>query len=157
MIENLPLKIDEVGRVVIPKKIRIKYEIKKDSFLLLKPLEKGILFIKQNKENKISNLISKLDKIESIYKLDFMILNQEKIIYASKKLKFSKKSNEEIKKLFTELEKNQRIDVEKLIFAPNSHYYSLINFDDYTKYLFIIFYKDEKLKKIASLICDLFS
>lgn len=157
MIENLPLKIDEVGRVVIPKKIRIKYEIKKDSFLLLKPLEKGILFIKQNKENKISNLISKLDKIESIYKLDFMILNQEKIIYASKKLKFSKKSNEEIKKLFTELEKNQRIDVEKLIFTPNSYYYSLINFDDYTKYLFIIFYKDEKLKKIASLICDLFS
>ncbi|MGN0993101.1 MAG: hypothetical protein ACI4PE_04205 [Bacilli bacterium] len=157
MIENLPLKTDEVGRVVIPKKIRIKYEIKKDSFLLLKPEEKSILFIKQNKENKISNLISKLAKIESIYKLDFMILNQEKIIYASKKLKFSKKSNEEIKKLFTELEKNQRIDVEKLIFTPNSYYYSLINFDDYTKYLFIIFYKDEKLKKIASLICDLFS
>lgn len=157
MIENLPLKIDEVGRVVIPKKVRIKYEIKKDSFLLLKPLEKGILFIKQNKENKISNLISKLAKIESIYKLAFMILNQEKIIYASKKLKFLKNSNEEIKNLFTELEKFQKIDVKKIIFTPNSYYYSLINFDDYTKYLFIIFYKDEESKKIASLICDLFS
>ena len=55
MIENLPLKIDEVGRVVIPKKVRIKYELKKDSFLLLKPQEKSILFIKQNKENKINN------------------------------------------------------------------------------------------------------
>lgn len=157
MIENLPLKIDEVGRVVIPKKVRIKYELKKDSFLLLKPQEKSILFIKQNKENKISNLINKLSKIEIIYEFDFIVLNQEEIIYVSKNIKFFEQNHEEIKELFTEIEKTNKLDVKSLVFPSDSYYYSLINFDDYTKYLFIVFYKDEKNKKIASLICDLFS
>lgn len=159
MIENLPIKIDEVGRVVIPKKIRKKYDIKKDSFLLMIPEEKSILFTKQNKELELTKLVNKFNKIETLYNFDIILLNKEKILYTSQKYEFLKdpKRKEKIVKVITEGKENDKYDVKKLTNSSDPYYYSLINFDNYTKYLIIIFYKDEKLKKIASLIPKLLS
>lgn len=50
MIENLPVKIDEAGRIVVPTKIRKKYNIQKNDLLILKTNENSFQLIKDDQE-----------------------------------------------------------------------------------------------------------
>lgn len=161
VIENLPVKIDEVGRVVIPQKVRKKYDIKKDCTLSLSLEKESVIFTKQDSNEEFNKLLEKFHKIENLYNFDILLANQDKILYTSKKyenLKDQKPSNE-VKKIILKKGTKQKstLNITEEFTLAESHYYSLINFNNYTNYLLIIIYKDENLKKIASLICKLLS
>lgn len=157
MIENLPIKIDEVGRIVIPQKVRRKYDIKKGCVLSLILYEKGILLTKQNKETEFNKILAKIHKIEELYNFDIILTDKEKVLYASKKYKdlMEKRVATEVQKKIEEEKESSEINLNKSFSISNPHYYSFIYSNNYTKYLFIIFYKDNELKKIVSLICNL--
>ena len=159
MIENLPIKIDEVGRIVIPQKVRRKYDIKKGCVLSLIPNEKSILLTKQNNETEFNKMFNKIHKIEKLYNFDVILTDKEKVLYASKKYKdlMNEKVTTEIREIIEEKKENFEINLIKSFSITDPYYYSLINSNNYTKYLFIIFYKDDESKKIASLICKLFT
>lgn len=157
MIENLPIKIDEVGRIVIPQKVRKKYDIKKGCIFSLILNEKSILLTKQNNDTEFNKLLAKIHKIEKLYNFDIILADKEKVLYASKKYKdlMKEKVTLEIKKIIKEERKNEEFNLTKSFSLTEPYYYSLINFNNYTKYLFIILYKKVETKKIASLICKL--
>lgn len=157
MIENLPIKIDEVGRIVIPQKVRKKYDIKKGCIFSLILNEKSILLTKQNNDTEFNKLLAKIHKIEKLYNFDIILADKEKVLYASKKYKdlMKEKVTLEIKKIIKEERENEEFNLTKSFSLTEPYYYSLINFNNYTKYLFIILYKKVETKKIASLICKL--
>ena len=157
MIENLPIKIDEVGRIVIPQKVRKKYDIKKGCIFSLILNEKSILLTKQNNDTEFNKLLAKIHKIEKLYNFDIILADKEKVLYASKKYKdlMKEKVTLEIKKIIKEERENEEYNLTKSFSLTDPYYYSLINFNNYTKYLFIILYKKVETKKIASLICKL--
>lgn len=157
MIENLPIKIDEVGRIVIPQKVRKKYDIKKGCIFSLILNEKSILLTKQNNDTEFNKLLAKIHKIEKLYNFDIILADKEKVLYASKKYKdlMKEKVTLEIKKIIKEERENEEFNLTKSFSLTDPYYYSLINFNNYTKYLFIILYKKVETKKIASLICKL--
>ena len=156
-IENLPIKIDEVGRIVIPQKVRKKYDIKKGCIFSLILNEKSILLTKQNNDTEFNKLLAKIHKIEKLYNFDIILADKEKVLYASKKYKdlMKEKVTLEIKKIIKEERENEEFNLTKSFSLTDPYYYSLINFNNYTKYLFIILYKKVETKKIASLICKL--
>ena len=157
IIENLPIKIDEVGRIVIPQKVRKKYDIKKGCIFSLILNEKSILLTKQNNDTEFNKLLAKIHKIEKLYNFDIILADKEKVLYASKKYKdlMKEKVTLEIKKIIKEERENEEFNLTKSFSLTDPYYYSLINFNNYTKYLFIILYKKVETKKIASLICKL--
>ena len=157
MIEDLPIKIDEVGRIVIPQKVRKKYDIKKGCIFSLILNEKSILLTKQNNDTEFNKLLAKIHKIEKLYNFDIILADKEKVLYASKKYKdlMKEKVTLEIKKIIKEERENEEFNLTKSFSLTDPYYYSLINFNNYTKYLFIILYKKVETKKIASLICKL--
>ena len=157
MIENLPIKIDEVGRIVIPQKVGKKYDIKKGCIFSLILNEKSILLTKQNNDTEFNKLLAKIHKIEKLYNFDIILADKEKVLYASKKYKdlMKEKVTLEIKKIIKEERENEEFNLTKSFSLTDPYYYSLINFNNYTKYLFIILYKKVETKKIASLICKL--
>ena len=63
MIENLPVKVDDVGRIVIPKKIRKKFNIDPNDYLLLTTTNHEIIMKKENIDLKYKNLLEKLKYI----------------------------------------------------------------------------------------------
>ena len=157
MIENLPIKIDEVGRIVIPQKVRKKYDIKKGCIFSLILNEKSILLTKQNNDTEFNKLLAKIHKIEKLYNFDIILADKEKVLYASKIYKdlMKEKVTLEIKKIIKAERENEEFNLTKSFSLTDPYYYSLINFNNYTKYLFIILYKKVETKKIASLICKL--
>lgn len=161
VIENLPVKIDEVGRVVIPQKVRKKYDIKKDCVLSLTLKKEGIIFTKQDNQTDFNKLLEKICKIEKFYNYEVLLANKDKILYASKKydnLKDKKISNEVRKIILKKSTKQQtNLNLTEEFNLTEPYYYSSINFNNYTNYLLIIIYKDESSKKIASSICKLLS
>lgn len=78
MIENLPIKIDSVGRIVIPTKVRELYNIKKDSILYIEEYKNEIILIKDTKDE----IIKKLKKLEK-HGLSFILKEQNKTLYTS--------------------------------------------------------------------------
>ena len=76
MIENLPIKIDEVGRIVIPQKVRKKYDIKKGCIFSLILNEKSILLTKQNNDTEFNKLLAKIHKIEKLYNFDIILADK---------------------------------------------------------------------------------
>ena len=64
MFENIPVKVDSVGRMVIPKNIRKMYNIDKNSLLFLSLERDQILFIKDESQQKLNSLLEKLTRLE---------------------------------------------------------------------------------------------
>ena len=67
MIENLPVKVDDVGRIVIPKKIRKRFAIKTNDYLLLTATLKEIIIKKEDNDIKYKKLLTKLEEVSSTF------------------------------------------------------------------------------------------
>lgn len=88
MIENLPIKIDSVGRIVIPTKVRELYNIKKDSILYIEEDKNEIILIKDTKDE----IIKKLKKLEK-HGLSFILKEQNKTLYTSENKSLKEKDH----------------------------------------------------------------
>lgn len=82
MFENIPVKIDSVGRVVIPKNIRKMYDIKSGSLLFLFLEDDGVLFVKDDVRQKLDSLLFKISKLER-YGLKFIVARNDECVYKS--------------------------------------------------------------------------
>lgn len=101
MIKNLPIKVDEVGRVVIPKKIRNIWNINNKDYLYLTFKNDNILISKQSSDSNLDKLIKKVRVIENLFKVSVVIAESNKVVWTSEKYK--EKGEIEIKKVIDEI------------------------------------------------------
>ena len=101
MIKNLPIKMDEVGRVVIPKKIRNIWNINNKDYLYLTFKNDNILISKQSSDSSLDKLIKKVRVIENIFKVSVVIAESNKVVWTSEK--YEEKGGIEIKKVIDEI------------------------------------------------------
>lgn len=140
MIENLPIKVDDVGRIVIPKKVRKELNININDILLLSTNNEKIeLTKKENEEEK--NLLKKVKNIYKQTNLNIFLLKENKTIYSSKKEKLLKEKQDNGYKYKTK----------------NPYIYCEIKLNNYTKYELLITYENKEEENLASLICEILS
>lgn len=154
MIENLPTKVDDVGRIVIPKKARKMLNIEYNEELLLTVKKNTIELKKQSKNNELSKIKEKVKKIEQEFNISFLIANDNEIVYTSKKyenLKDRKTINDKISNIT--YSKLTKITNEDTLEEP--HYYCSLTFDNYTKGQIFVIFNDENDDKLAKLFINL--
>lgn len=77
-------KIDELGRIVIPKEVRKKLKIQDNENIMISYDENRINISKYSYLNNYNHFISELcNQIEEIYKIKSIVSDREKIIYSN--------------------------------------------------------------------------
>lgn len=153
-MKDLMVKVDDVGRVVIPKKVRKHLDIKYNDLLLLSIVEDSIIIKKDESSKDLNKLIDKINIIKEKFDFDFLIANDYKIVYSS----FEKEKYENFK--------INKFEVEDVIFSNNTnlskdyvltkpHYYCSLSFDNYTDGRLFLIFSNEKYLKEANLIINL--
>lgn len=85
----MEIKVDELGRIVIPKNIRDSLKIKKLDSVNLSTAGDKLIIVKPKESEKIDFLSQKIViSINDRYKYDCVLTNREKIIFATKKYKY---------------------------------------------------------------------
>ena len=130
---NVPVKIDNVGRMVIPGKVRNMFDISDGDALTLTCRDSDMFFEKNNFDIWIEKLINKIKSLEE-YDLSFKIANDKEFIYETNSL--------------NELSKEDINNAISSSFNKDSCYYSVLLFDSYTKIIVFIFY-NESSKDLA--------
>lgn len=157
-MNDILLKVDEAGRIIIPLKIRKKYEINKNDTLLLTTTPNGFKLEKEDVFLKYEEVLSKIKLIEKTFNLDFIITDNEKVIYTTSKYKTLQKTkiSDELKQVLNnDLNSHSKMLVITNSFILNSLcYYKTLSLNNYTKGVVIIIFS-EKTKKEALLIKEL--
>ncbi len=138
MIENMQIKVDASGRILIPKKVRDIFDINKDDIFLLTTFDDGFKLVKEKGLEKYNEVISKIKKIEIEYNFDIILTDYEKVIYTSDKYKniIGKKLDNNFKLKDLSLKKD-------------------IKLDKYRRGNIIIIYKNKEYLNIARIVCEL--
>lgn len=153
MIENLPVKVDDVGRIVIPKKIRKKFNIETNDYLLLTTTNHEIIMKKENTDLKYKNLLEKLKYINKTFNFDIIMINNRTISYTTENYSY-------LRKLKTTKELEEKALKKNIIFAKNtnltkginlqkSHCYGTIYIENYSNIIVFIIFYDDKNKDLA--------
>lgn len=122
-------KIDELGRVVIPKEIRKNLSIRDGETLEIFTSEDSIILKKYFEVRKYEDLSSKLcELIKNIYNVDLVITDREKVITASNK---DIVENTKLNNKFLELIDNREMFISKELLTINlgidiSGYFTII-------------------------------
>ncbi len=160
MIENLPIKIDESGRIVIPAKIRRKFNIVPGSILYLQEKRGSLYFYKEKEVSKYKKLIYNLKFLEREYHFGIILTDENVVRYTSEKYK--KLLNQKISNNLKE-----RLKQESILKATKTkitteftlrtiHYYCVITIPEYTKFILFISCDSSEYEKKAYLACHLF-
>ena len=153
MIENLPVKVDDVGRIVIPKKIRKKFNIETNDYLLLTTTNHEIIMKKENTDLKYKNLLEKLKYINKTFNFDIIMINNRTISYTTENYSY-------LRKLKTTKELEEKALKKNIIFAKNtnltkginlqkSHCYGTVYIENYSNIIVFIIFYDDKNKDLA--------
>ena len=122
-------KIDELGRIVIPKEIRKNLGIRDGETLEIFTSEDSIILKKYFEVRKYEDLSSKLcELIKNIYNVDLVITDREKVITASNK---DIVENTKLNNKFLELVDNRKMFISKELSTINlgidiSGYFTII-------------------------------
>lgn len=122
-------KIDELGRIVIPKEIRKNLGIRDGETLEIFTSEDSIILKKYFEVRKYEDLSSKLcELIKNIYNVDLIITDREKVITASNK---DIVENTKLNNKFLELIDNREMFISKELLTINlgidiSGYFTII-------------------------------
>lgn len=122
-------KIDELGRIVIPKEIRKNLGIRDGETLEIFTSEDSIILKKYFEVRKYEDLSSKLcELIKNIYNVDLVITDREKVITASNK---DIVENSKLNNKFLELIDNREMFISKELSTINlgidiSGYFTII-------------------------------
>lgn len=110
-------KIDELGRIVIPKEIRKNLGIRDGETLEIFTSEDSIILKKYFEVRKYEDLSSKLcELIKNIYNVDLIITDREKVITASNK---DIVENTKLNNKFLELIDNREMFISKELLTIN--------------------------------------
>lgn len=75
------LKVDDTGRIIIPKKVRDKYGMKCNDVLLLSMCDDGFTLRKEFLGCDLKVLIEKISFLENKYNVKMILTDNERIIY----------------------------------------------------------------------------
>ena len=154
MFENIPVKVDSVGRMVIPKNIRKMYNIDKNSLLFLSLERDQILFIKDESQQKLNSLLEKLTRLEK-HNFCFVVMKNEKCLYKTNSNDFFPLKLNVISSIF-----NNDSNLGSVSMTINNirstYYYFIQRINKYTKFLIFVYSSDEKSKDKIYTICNLF-
>lgn len=94
---NYIRKIDELGRIVIPKEVRNKLKIQDNESILISLDENKINISKYSYLNNYNKFINELcNQLVEIYKLQVIISDREKVLFSNVTQKSSNEYNEDI-------------------------------------------------------------
>lgn len=104
MINNIDVKVDKAGRIIIPKKVRDYFNIKKDDRLLLTINKNGIFLKKDNFNEEYLKVINKISFLEKQFNISYIIVKDNTIMTANEmykkhigeKTNFSSNSTDEL-------------------------------------------------------------
>lgn len=157
-MNDILIKVDEAGRIIIPLKIRKKYKINKSDTLLLTTIPNGFKLEKEDFFSKYEEFLSKIKLIEKNFNLDFIITDNEKVIYTTLKYKNLQetKISDELKQVLNNdfNDHSKRIVVKNSFMLNSLFYYKVLNLNSYTKGIAIIIFSLEN-KKEAQLVKEL--
>lgn len=157
-MDNISLKVDEAGRIIIPLKVRKKYGIGKNDTLLLTTVPNGFKLEKEDIFTKYEKIFTRIKLIEETIDVNFIITDNEKIIYTSdvytdlKSLKISNKIKQILNDDLSGYSK--KIDITKNFTLNLSCYYTVLKLDNYINCVAIVTFANEH-KKEALLISEL--
>ena len=128
MFENIPVKVDSVGRMVIPKNIRKMYNIDKNS------------------------LLEKLTRLEK-HNFCFVVMKNEKCLYKTNSNDFL--PPDVISSIFNNDSNLGSVSM-TINNIRSTYYYFIQRINKYTKFLIFVYSSDEKSKDKIYTICNLF-
>ena len=141
------VKVDNLGRIVIPKRVRLLLNVEKQDYLTLKATGEEVTLTRLDKEEKYSNIIEKVKEVNKTYNIDFILSDNNKIVYATKNYEDFK--NQTItEKLENQKQNQKKTKLNSEIIINKPHHYCSIFYDNYTDAKLFIIY-DEKNKKEA--------
>lgn len=149
-------RVDELGRIVIPKSIRIKNKIRQgDVFEIFVEDNKIILQKEEIIEDMCNSLYNLLDVISHILDIDVVVTDIDKCIYAS--TGFSSIVNKEISSNIVDMIlSRKRVKIENFsFFDVNCNFLMqpiIVSGDIEGSVIFVI--KKTKIKEIHELICN---
>ncbi len=144
---NVEIKIDEAGRVLIPKKIRNNLNIKKFDRLQLLVQDEEIILKKKDQNEELEKLINKIDYLVKRFNVSYLVIDKKAIIKTSKDYKgynMTKVSKLPVLKsnIVTSTRTKLRDDLEII----KTHYYFASKKDSYDKIMVIVIINDENFK-----------
>lgn len=157
-MDNISLKVDEAGRIIIPLKVRKKYGICKNDTLLLTTIANGFVLQKDDVLKKYQKFFSKVKIVEETFDIDLLVTDSDRIIYVSSK--FESLKNQKISNSIKQILNNdlsgysEKIKFTKDYVLNSSCYYTILKLDDYAKGVIVIACHDEN-KKEALLISEM--
>lgn len=134
------LKVDEAGRVIIPKKVRIKYGINSNDTLLLTACDNGFSVKNDDCLLKYDKFFKKVNFISDKYNLSIFVSDMSHVIYSKGKIEFSsKKINKKIRNLVIFNKKGYDNDtIKKSLGIDFNCYYIYVFLDEYTRGILFI-------------------
>lgn len=75
------LRVDETGRIIIPKKVRDKYGMKCNDILLLSMCDEGFTLRKEFLSCGLKRIIKKIKYLENKYNVKMILTDNERVIY----------------------------------------------------------------------------
>ena len=147
-------KIDELGRIVIPKEIRKNLGIRDGEALEIFTSEDSIILKKYFEVRKYEDLSSKLcELIKNIYNVDLVITDREKVITSSNK---DIVENTKLNNNFLELIDNREMFISKELLTINlgidiSGYFTLIPIIASSDSLGLVIIISDKINDYSSL------
>lgn len=94
---NYIRKIDELGRIVIPKEVRTKLKIQDNESILISLNDDKINISKYSYLNNYNKFINELcNQLVEIYKLQIIISDRDKVLFSNLTQKTSNEYNEDI-------------------------------------------------------------
>ncbi len=139
-MEKYFLKVDEAGRVIIPKKVRIKYGINSNDTLLLTTCDNGFSVKNDDYLLKYDKFFKKVNFISDKYNLSIFVSDMSHVIYSKGKLEFSsKKINKKIRDLVISNKNGYDNDTIKNSLGIDFNcYYIYVFLDEYTRGILFI-------------------
>lgn len=150
-MENIPVRIDDAGRLLIPKKIREYYKIKAHDILFLSKSEKGIIIEKEIDDTE--KLVNKLEYLKKTFQIDYILVSKKTIVQASENYNEYLKSKLSNYHDFSDskIEYKTKTILNNELEISKPHYYFFTRINDYkTLLIFVILNKEENKKQIYS-------
>ena len=147
------VKVDNLGRIVIPAKARKLLDVDKQEYLALSANGEEVILSPLDKEDKYSKIIEKVEKINKKYNIDFILLDNNKIIYATKT--YEDFQDETITNHLEKEKQNEtKTKLNNKIIITKPHHYCSVFYDNYTNIKLFIIYT-EKNKEQADFVFTL--
>lgn len=149
MIDDLPVKVDYAGRIILPKNVRRKFEIKENDRLLLSFDHDKIVLKKETFNKSFLKLVEKLEYLIESYTIDYLLCSEKIVLKTSSK--YNSYMGEHISKKYIGATNDISFRTKSVLSKTSNleapHYCFYIDIDSYTTGIIFIIINDNRNKK----------